>query len=388
MFKRKKEEFNAVEKINALIDAAISMRASDIHIEPFPEFIRVRFRIDGVLMKYSVLPVEKKEEIIAIIKVMANLDSTQKRAAQDGRIAYPRPGNPIEIRASVLPFRHGEKVVLRVQNTDKVELGIDNLELNDACLPDIKKIIGSKQGLVLVTGSTGSGKTTTIFSLLDYIDSEELNFVTLEDPIEYEIPGFIQVQISNELQMDFAEILRAVLRQDPDVLVIGEIRDRETAQVALRAALTGHLVIASIHTNDSIDTIIRLREMGVQSYLIAAALKLITYQRLVRVLCPHCRQVAPIEPNQAQILGIPEKTEVATGSGCKHCSNTGFFGRKPIFETLIVDDEVNEILGTSTSSYELKNRLRSVLRSTLHTEARTKIRNHTTSCAEALRSIL
>jgi type II secretory ATPase GspE/PulE/Tfp pilus assembly ATPase PilB-like protein len=386
MFRKNKEEFNAVEEINALINAAVKMRASDIHIEPFKEFIRVRFRIDGALVKYNLLPIRKRDEIIAIIKVMAALDSTVKKGAQDGKISFAHDNGFIEIRASVLPFKHGEKIVLRLQNTGKAELDIEKLGMNEGCLPAVKKIVSGRQGLILVTGSSGSGKTTTIYSVLDHINSDELNIVTVEDPIEYEIPGFIQIQMSKALQMDYAEVLRAVLRQDPDVLVIGEIRDPDTARVAIRAALTGHLVIASLHTNDSIDTLIRLREMGIESYLIGAALKLITYQRLVRVLCPECKTPSVPKTEQAAMFNLQREDTTCSAKGCRHCSGTGYFGRKPIFEILVVDDEIIEILANSHKSHELRSRLRTRLQSNLLEEARKMIVSGTTSCEEAMKA--
>ena len=323
-----------MDEIRSLLSAAIEMRASEIHIEPFADFIRVRLRIDGTLVKYSVLPVEKREEIAAIIKVMADLDSTRKREAQDGRLSFFHKDRAIEVRASVLPFKYGEKIVLRLQNTDEVEL----------------------------------------------------NIVTMEDPIEYEIEGFIQLQMAKESTMTYADALKAVLRQDPDVLVIGEIRDGETARIAIRAALTGHLVFASLHTNDAIDTLIRLREMGIEPYLIAAALKLISYQRLVRRLCPSCKTATTPSPEAAALFGLDRDSLVYAPRGCKCCNNTGYLGRKPLFQLLLVDEDISEILAAGEKSSELRHKLKERLTTDLLSEARQCVIDNITSCEEAAKN--
>lgn len=388
MFGKTKDQFSTVKEIDALIHAAIQSRTSDIHIEPFEDFIRVRFRIDGTLTKYNVLPIDKREEIAAIVKVMAGLDSTLKREAQDGKIKFEYLDSYVEIRVSILPFKYGEKIVLRLQNTEKIDLEIDQLGINLSCLPQFKKIIASKQGLILITGSTGTGKTTTVYSALNYIRSDELNIVTVEDPIEYEIPGFIQIQLSKEINMDYADILKAILRQDPDVLVIGEIRDSETAKVAIRAALTGHLVLASLHTNDSIDTIIRLREMGIETYLIAAALKFISYQTLLRTLCPACKLATTPHPEHVTMFELPQDATVFSAQGCKQCNNTGFIGRKPVFEILFLDEEIIDIIATTDKGYILKNKLKNHLHSNLWVEMRDKILSGITTCTEAAKQTM
>ncbi|PHR27283.1 MAG: general secretion pathway protein GspE [Desulfotalea sp.] len=388
MFGKTKEQFNTVQEIDTLIRAGIDLGASDIHIEPFEDFIRVRLRIDGTLTKFSVLPIAKRDEITAILKVMAGLDSTQKRQSQDGKIKFAYLDMFVEIRISVLPFKYGEKIVLRIQNTERIDLNIDNLGINENCLINFKKSITSKQGLILITGSTGTGKTTTVYSALNYIRSDELNIVTLEDPIEYEIPGFIQIQLSKELNMNYADILRAVLRQDPDILVIGEIRDTETAKVAIGAALTGHLIIASLHTNDSIDTIVRLREMGIEAYLIAAALKFISYQILLRILCPTCKRPSTPNPEHIAMFNLPEDAKVFTSQGCKHCNNTGFKGRKPVFEILIIDEEIIDILATTTTGYNLKKKLKHRIQSNLFIETKKQILAGVTSCTEAAKQLM
>ena len=388
MFGKTKGQFSTVKEIDGLISAAINSRASDIHIEPYEDFIRVRFRIDGTLSKYNILPIEKKDEIAAILKVMAGLDSTLKREAQDGKIKYSYLDTFVEIRISVLPFKYGEKIVLRIQNTEKIELEIDQLGINLNCLTKFKKSVASRQGLILVTGSTGTGKTTTVYSALNYIRSDELNIVTVEDPIEYDIPGFIQIQLSKELNMDYADILKAVLRQDPDVLVIGEIRDSETAKVAIRAALTGHLVIASLHTNDSIDTIIRLLEMGIETYLIAASLKFISYQILLRILCPDCKRPTTPHPEHVAMFNLPLDATVFSAQGCKKCNNTGFIGRKPVFEILILNEKIIDILTTTHKAYELKSKLKNHLQSNLRIEIREKILAGVTTCCEATKQTM
>jgi len=386
MFRKKTEDFNVVAAIDELLDTAIDKRASDIHIEPFANFIRVRLRIDGVLLKYSVFPIHKKDEIIAVIKVMAELDSTKKRMAQDGRLTFSRRNRTVEVRVSALPYKYGEKMVLRLQNSDKVELNLDLLGIAPDRLPAVKHTLAGHQGLLLVTGSTGSGKTTTIYAMLTHVATDELNIVTLEDPIEYEIEGFIQVQMGKELQMDYADALRAVLRQDPDVLVIGEIRDAETARIAIRAALTGHLVFASLHTNGAVDTILRLREMGLEPYLIAAALKLISYQRLVRRLCPECREETMPESGQAALFALRDDEVVYRARGCDQCSHTGYLGRRPLFQLLLVDDPVAELLARGETAGQLRTRLEGMLATNLHNEACRMIKAGITSCEEVVKN--
>lgn len=388
MFLKSKQQFNPVEEIDSLIKKAIEIRASDIHIEPSLDLIRIRVRVDGSLIKLSAMPIASRDEILAIIKVMASLDSTIKREAQDGKIHFDNQGNFIEIRVSILPFKHGEKAVLRIQNTEKVELCIDNLGINGNCMGSVKQILHSRQGLILVTGATGSGKTTTIYSMLNHIATDEINVVTIEDPIEYEVDGFIQVQLSKQLKMGYAEVLKAVLRQDPDVLVIGEIRDPETARVAIRAALTGHLVIASLHTNDAIDTIVRLREMGIEAYLIAAALKLITYQRLLRQLCPHCKEEASLAKEHELIFHLAPGNHCYKAKGCRACSSTGYLGRKPVYELLYFTEEIVEILAKSEKIGELRRHLLNHLSSTLVEEAASRIAEGDTSCDEAIAHVL
>nr|WP_319393852.1 GspE/PulE family protein [uncultured Desulfobacter sp.] len=386
--KAKEEQFDTVEQINAIVGKAIDARASDIHFEPFENIINVRFRIDGALVQVAELPIRKHDEITARIKVMGSLDSISKRAAQDGKILFEHNGRIFEIRVAVMPVRYGEKSVFRILRSADVTFDINNIGINSTCLPVVKRTISKRQGLVLVTGSTGSGKTTTIYSVLEYINCQEINIVTVEDPIEFEIKGINQVQISKDHTMSFADVLKAVLRQDPDVLVIGEIRDPETARVAIQAALTGHLVIASLHTNDAIDTIVRLTEMGIKTYLIAAALKMIISQRLIRLLCPHCKQPGRLTPDQAAMFDLDQSTPVFVPTGCRHCSQTGYRGRTSIFEILSLNDQVIEILARHNKSYELKTRLKDLRTSVLKTEALEHILLGNTACDEVLKQVV
>jgi type IV pilus assembly protein PilB len=390
MFKKNKKEseFDTVEMINNLISSAITKRASDIHFEPFEEIFRVRFRIDGVLVPQENLPNWKKDEIISRIKVMAKLDITSKKTAQDGKINFKIDEQLFEIRVAILPVKHGEKIVLRILQSNKSEIKLDKIGFNKDSLQLFKSTISSQQGLVLITGSTGSGKTTTIYSALNHLNSDEINIVTVEDPIEYEVQGINQVQISRELRMNYSDVLKAVLRQDPDILVIGEIRDPETARVAIQAALTGHLVIASIHTNDAIDTIVRLSEMGIESYLIAASLKLIVNQRLIRILCNDCKIEKTIESNDANLLKIENERKVFYPVGCENCNNTGYFGRRPIFEILEITDEVNSIISANQESHDLKQALLFYRQTTLLREAVNKVTSGETSPSEVIRKIV
>ena len=308
-----------------IFSQAVSMRASDIHLEPRADRLGVRFRIDGRLMNVAHIENRFADSLIARIKVAGRLDIAEKRRPQDGRILLELGTRTIDLRLSVFPTKHGEKIVARVLDGAAVNHDINEIGFSAAQLGQIKRALTRRRGILLVTGPTGSGKTTTLYSALNFLASEFLNICTLEDPIEYELPGINQSRIRTDIGYTFASSLRSVLRQDPDVIMIGEIRDKETAEIALRASLTGHLVLSTLHTNDAASTIIRLLEMGMKPYLIGSALSLVVAQRLVRRVCTDCR-------NQSSTVR------------CRSCHGSGFRGRVAVFETISVNNELAQLI--------------------------------------------
>jgi len=283
------DELSVVNLVNKIITEAINCKASDIHIEPYQEQFRVRYRIDGILHESMRLPLERKYAIISRLKIMADLDIAEKRRPQDGRIRVKRGNRVIDIRVSTLPTDFGEKVVLRILDKDQLNLELEKLGFEVETLQLFKRAICSPYGMILVTGPTGSGKTTTLYATLNYLNSPEVNILTIEDPIEYNLPGINQAQVRSDIGFTFAKALRAFLRQDPDIIMVGEIRDTETAEIAIRAALTGHLVFSTLHTNDAPSAVTRLLDMGLEPFLVASSLKMVIAQRLVRKVCDHCK---------------------------------------------------------------------------------------------------
>ncbi|MBL1214640.1 MAG: type II/IV secretion system protein [Ignavibacteriae bacterium] len=337
-------ECSNIEYVNNIISDAIKCEASDIHFEVYKTGARIRFRIDGFLQEISVLPISKFTPILSRLKIMANLDIAEKRRPQDGRINFEYLGEQIDIRISSLPTSAGEKIVLRILDTSKVQLDINKIGLNDSQLKIFRKNISLPYGMVLVTGPTGSGKTTTLYSALREIHSVEKNILTIEDPIEFNIEGINQSAVKHDIGYDFASALKSFLRQDPNVIMVGEIRDRETAEIAIRASLTGHLVFSTLHTNDSLSAITRLVDMGVDPYLVSSSLRMIVAQRLVRKICTCNKKHIRNNSNEE--------------SGCTICNNTGFRGRTAIFEIL----EVNEDLACLISRNESNSSLRDAVR--------------------------
>ncbi len=340
--------------LNMVLLLAIKDHASDIHFEPFEDQFRIRIKAEGVLYEMVPPPRHLAFAITTRIKVMANLDIAERRLPQDGRIELMVGGHPVDLRVSVLPTLFGESVVMRVLDRSVVELSLDNVGMNEATLKAFRKIMEKPNGIVLVTGPTGSGKTTTLYSALTELNSIEEKLITTEDPVEYDIDGIVQVPIDHDVGVTFAACLRAILRQDPDKILVGEIRDLETAQIAIQAALTGHFVFSTLHTNDAPSTITRLKDMGVPTFLITACLEAILAQRLVRRICTKCRE--EVKPSQELLHDLGLKTEEINstkyykGRGCEHCNNTGYKGRIGLFEFMTMNDQLREmILGNSTT---------------------------------------
>ncbi len=331
--------------VNTLLTQAIKDRASDIHIEPFEKELAVRFRIDGVLYEIVKPPPRLQASIVSRIKIMSGLNIAEKRIPQDGRIRIRMAGREVDLRVSTLPVRHGERVVMRILEKGKV-FSLDSVGMSQENLAHFRSYITRPHGIILVTGPTGSGKTTTLYSGLAEINAPDLNILTIEDPIEYELRGIGQTQVNPKIDLTFASALRAHLRQDPDVILVGEIRDRETADNAVQASLTGHLVFSTLHTNDSAGAFPRLTEMGVEPFLVASSLLMVLAQRLVRRLCPDCREAyTPLDGELADV-GLTRADvagrEVYRAHGCESCLKTGYRGRTGIYEVLVVEDAIKE----------------------------------------------
>lgn len=338
------KNISAVNLFDEIIENAVKLRASDIHIEPFQNYTKIRYRIDGHLYEYKRLSKEGFEQLILRVKVLANIDIAEKRLPKDGRIIKKLSNEIYDFRVSTLPSIFGEKIVIRILNRQNVFLSKKDLGLKDKDIKIINKILNSSKGILFVTGPTGSGKTTTLYSLMNELNIDDKNIVTIEDPVEYMIEGINQVNINIKAGLTFTSTLKAVLRQDPDIIMIGEIRDYETAEIAIRAATTGHLVLSTLHTYDCVSTIIRLMDMGVKPYLIAAAISGIISQRLVRRICTFCKQEYEASEYEKSIMGVDteEKIKLYKGKGCKECNYTGYKNRIGVFEVLEISNNLRQ----------------------------------------------
>jgi type IV pilus assembly protein PilB len=340
-----------VKLVNFLIYSAVQEGASDIHIEPDDHSLRVRYRVDGKLYEKIQPPYKMQQAIASRIKIMANLDISERRLPQDGDFNVMMDGRPIDLRVSTMPSKFGEIVVLRIIDSKNNRLSLDSLGFNEQMLSDWKSVVEQPNGVVLVTGPTGSGKSTTLYSVLSQLDTDEINVATIEDPIEAQIKGINQSQINERAGFTFSSALRSMLRQDPDVLMVGEVRDPDTAAIVSQAALTGHLVFSTLHTNDSISAITRLINLGIEPYLVAATVRGVLAQRLVRKICPHCKTTWEGDEAVRQACG---GGEYFMGSGCNRCRGTGFAGRIGIFELLVPTNELLEAVGRGASLQELR----------------------------------
>lgn len=345
-----------IKLVSLLFSIAIQDRSSDIHIQPLENEVRVRFRIDGLLYDIYKLPKRTQNAVVSRIKVMAGLDVAEKRLPQDGRIKIRVNEKEIDVRVSIIPSVYGEQVVMRL-----LDKGATIISLEEIGMSDLKKtmisLISRPQGVFLVTGPTGSGKTTTLYAALKFINTPEKNILTVEDPVEYILPGIAQMQISSKIHLDFAKALRSFLRQDPDVIMVGEIRDDETAEIAIQAALTGHLVFSTLHTNDSASALTRLIDMGIEPYLLTSSITAILAQRLVRKICPHCKDVYALSDYEKELLqGYIHGGEknLYKGKGCDQCLNTGYMGRIGIFELLVLTSKIRLMVQEKASSEEIK----------------------------------
>ncbi len=356
---------SVIQYINKLINNAIEQDVSDIHLEPFEKKYRIRYRIDGELRIVSELPVAQKDELISRIKIMSNLDISEKRKPQDGKIVYEYKDYQVDIRVSFLPTNYGQKTVLRILDKHRQKFTLESLGFSPEMLEIIHKTMKLPHGMILVTGPTGSGKTSTLYSVLSELNKAQTNITTIEDPIEYHIEGVNQTQVKEDIGYSFANALRAILRQDPDVIMVGEIRDYETSEIAIRSSLTGHLVLSTLHTNDIISTITRLLDMGVEKFLLGSSLRVIVAQRLIKKICTHCRVEYIPSETLLKELDLSSEKIYYQGKGCPECNQSGYKGRTAIAEILYITEEVADIISHGDYKKELKNRITSLKHSAL-----------------------
>jgi general secretion pathway protein E len=383
------DEAPIIRLVNTLLFRAVKQKASDIHVEPFERELLIRFRINGILYDIMRPPKRAQNAIISRVKIMSALNIAEKRLPQDGRIRIKIAGKDVDIRVSTIPTSHGESVVMRLLDTSSVLLALETLGLVGTNLDVVKSLINRKNGIVLVTGPTGSGKTTTLYSCLSKLNSHELKIITVEDPVEYQLPGVNQMQVNPRIELTFASGLRAFLRQDPDVIMVGEIRDKETAEIAIQASLTGHLVFSTLHTNDACSSITRLVDMGVEPFLVSSSVVGILAQRLVRTVCRDCaRRYTPDEKELAEIgltLEDLKGRQIFRPIGCPNCMETGYSGRTGIHEILMVTDEVRAELMKGSDASAIKKIAIAQGMKTLREDAAEKVLAGVTTIAEVLR---
>lgn len=347
-----------IRLVQLMISEAVTSRASDIHIEPFEDRVRIRYRIDGVLQERDAIPKRLQGAVISRVKILAKIDIAERRRAQDGRIKLTVGDKDLDLRVSVLPTNHGQSIVMRVLDKGNIKVGLRQLGMSDEDLRALNTLVRRPNGIVLVTGPTGSGKTTTLYAALNELNRPDRKIITAEDPVEYYLPGINQVEVKHSIGLDFARIIRAMLRQAPNVILVGEMRDSETAEMGIQASLTGHLVFSTLHTNDAPSAITRMVDMGVPSYLVASSVIAILAQRLVRLNCPKCR--APHVPSEGvlEAAGIPPavaaKAKFMKGKGCGNCNRTGYRGRQGIYELMLMTPRIRELAFQNASSIDLR----------------------------------
>ncbi len=378
-----------IRLVNLVITRAIETRASDIHFEPFEDQFRVRYRIDGVLHDVESPPKRLQAAVVSRVKIMAKLNIAERRLPQDGRIMLRVKGKEIDFRVSTVPTIHGESIVLRILDKSSIVLDIEKLGFPKDTLVEFENLVQRPHGIILVTGPTGSGKTTTLYCVLEKINSPEKKIITVEDPVEYQLRGINQIQVKSTIGLNFSSALRSIVRQDPDVILIGEIRDSETAEIAIQSALTGHLVLSTLHTNDSPSAITRLIDMGMEDFLLSSTIIGILAQRLVRVVCPHCQQ--PYIPDPAILREMKVVGQDLTGfhivnvKGCEACSNTGYWGRAGIFEYLKITDDIQRLILEKKDSTVIKEVARKNGMRTLREDGWLKVKQGLTTISEVLR---
>ncbi len=383
------DEAPVIRLVNLILFQAVKERASDIHIEPFQKELKVRYRIDGILYNRLNPPKRYQSAMISRLKVMAKLDIAEKRLPQDGRIPIKIADKDIDIRVSIIPTTFGERVVLRLLDKSSVHFGIEEIGLSPSQLKVLEELIQRPNGILFVTGPTGSGKTTTLYGALSRINSPDKNIITIEDPVEYQLWGIGQIQVSPKIGLTFAHGLRSVLRHDPDVILVGEVRDVETAEIAIQAAMTGHLVFSTLHTNDAASAVTRLIDMGIEPFRIASVVRAIMAQRLVRVLCPECKEGYIPEPEALRDAGISPaqlgEQRVYRGRGCPACAGTGFRGRTGIYEILIVSDSIRQLIMRKADSTTIARKALEEGMKTLREDGAQKVLEGITTLEELVR---
>ena len=376
-----------IKFVNYLISSAIRESASDIHIEPKEGFTRIRYRVDGVLFEVMEAPLKMHPAIVSRIKIMSNLDISERRLPQDGKIKVSVSGRGVDLRVSTLPTNHGEKVVIRVLDSKSIMRSLEQLGMEPDVMGVFQQQIVLPHGILLVTGPTGAGKSTTLYSALCQMDGEKLNILTVEDPVEYELDFCNQVQVNEKIGLDFASALRSLLRQDPDIIMIGEIRDNQTACIAVQAALTGHLVLSTLHTNDAASSITRLVNIGIDAYLIAASLNAVLAQRLVRKICPKCKQLYQVPEGIRKYVensGL-RPDELFVGSGCEHCRGSGYAGRVGIYELLVIDEVFRDMINKDPSANNMRRAFSESEQPSLFDDGINKVKQGLTTIEEVLR---
>lgn len=376
-----------IRLVNMLITRAVEGRASDIHIEPFEDELKVRYRIDGVLHDIESTPKRLQAAIVSRIKIMAKLNIAERRLPQDGRIRLKVGEKEIDLRVSTIPILHGESVVMRILRKEGIVIDLEVLGFPPETLVTFDQLIKKPNGIFLVTGPTGSGKTTTLYGALDKINSPDKKIITVEDPVEYQLKGVNQIQVKAQIGLNFANTLRHIVRQDPDIIMIGEIRDLETAEIAIQSALTGHLVFSTLHTNDAPSAITRLLDMGVENFLLSSTMRGILAQRLVRVICPSCkeRDTSVSNSETLKLFGIESAASLYRGKGCETCSFTGYFGRSGIYELLVVDDDIRKLILKNADSNQIRTAAKQNGMRTLLEDGAEKIKAGVTTLNEVLR---
>ena len=381
------EEASIIKLVNLIIMQAVKDRASDIHIEPEEDKVRIRYRVDGVLHEVQTIPKHLQSALASRIKVMAEMDIAEARKPQDGRIQLKMESKSLDLRVSSFPTVQGENLVLRILDKSSVLLGLAELGFSSKDLKDFDKVVRQPNGIVLVTGPTGSGKTTTLYAALSTINTMEKNIITIEDPVEYEIPLIRQTQVNPKAGLTFVDGLRSILRQDPDIVMVGEIRDKETAEIAIRASLTGHLVFSTLHTNDAASSLTRLLNMGIEPFLVSSSVNAILAQRLVRVICPKCKEKYMPSDEVVRDLKLTQKVEFCRGKGCMKCRNTGFTGRIGVFELLVINDEIKDMVTAKLPANEIKKKAVNLGMRTLFEDGMEKLKSGVTTVEEMLRVI-
>ena len=384
------EDAPIIRLLNSLMFRAVKERASDIHIEPYEREVVVRYRIDGVLHNVLTPPKRVHAALISRVKIMAGLDIAERRTPQDGRIGIRIGDREVDIRVSIIPVANGERAVLRLLDKEHLLLDLNQLGFSPAHLERFDQLIRLPHGILLVTGPTGSGKTTTLYAALSQINTPDKNILTIEDPIEYQLKGIGQMQINSKIHLTFANSLRSILRQDPDVILVGEIRDAETAEISIHAALTGHLVFSTLHTNDASGAVTRLVDMGIEPFLVASSVAAIVAQRLVRTICPTCRQTYAPAPEELARLGLDGRPDgrpitLARGAGCPTCAGSGYRGRVAIYEILVVDDQIRRLIMAKADAGALRDAAVAAGMRTLRLDGMAKVLQGVTTAEEVLR---